>query len=547
MKVRLVRFILFFLSVISLPALCLEPKTNDQDLQQYLSGLSLEQKIGQLFMVGVLGDQISPQLASHIKKIRPGFLILFKKNIKTPLQTASFIYDLQNISYRVSKTQMLVAVDQEGGDVVRVPTSPPLPTALALGRSQDSENVFNIGSGIGQILKSLGIHINLAPVLDLSDPNKDSFLQTRSFGKNPRLVSSIAYEFSKGVESAGVLSTAKHFPGLGSINQDSHKELVENPIDKEELLSHYLMPYKELIEEKALSCIMMTHLMYPKIDPSLKPATFSSEIINLLKTKLLFKGLVMTDDIEMAGAKYFQKPEEQALAAFLAGNDVLMFAWNNKSQVKAYRGLLAAYQEGKISEERLNSSLVKILAIKKSLGLLEKPVAVNRKSIFMALRNPSLKIAVNSVFEKILTMEFSNIQSQSLSYQNMVVLSSSPTFLSSFTTGRLKRVSQLIIDSPSDVKKFSILLKKKDLIVVDVSGPKSSFFANNLPEAIKRKTLIVNSRFEGSIKDEDSFLAILQVSMKHPDLGLKIATWLRQKTSLRSLSGASSTENQNPR
>jgi beta-N-acetylhexosaminidase len=280
MKVRLSVLLILWTIINPTQSFCLELRTNDQEIQSYIQQMSPEEKIGQLFMLGILDEKMSPQLSSKIQKIHPGFLILFRKNIKTPLQTAKLIYDLQTASYKHSHAQLLVAVDQEGGDVVRIPTNPPLPTALALGRSRDGHHIFAIGKSIGEILKTLGIHINLAPVLDLSDPEKNSFLQTRSFGDNPRLVANTAAEFSRGVEAAGILSTAKHFPGLGDLHQDSHKQLVTNDVSKEDLYSQYLVPYKKLIDDNALSCVMMTHLIYPNVDPSAKPATFSPAIVD---------------------------------------------------------------------------------------------------------------------------------------------------------------------------------------------------------------------------------------------------------------------------
>jgi beta-N-acetylhexosaminidase len=343
--------------------------SSDSIVDELISKMSPEQKVGQLLMVGILENKMTPNLKDRIQNIKPGFLILFRKNILSPLQTSNLIYNIQSQSFMSSKLQMIVAVDQEGGDVVRIPTRPALPTAMALGRSFDLESTFQIGKYVGEVLSVLGIHMNLAPVLDLSDPEKLSFIQTRSFGENPIDVAKISNEFAKGVQSAGVISTAKHFPGLGHLKEDSHKEAVYNNVTKQEFFSKYLKPYEELSKQKSISAIMMTHLIYPELDPTLKPATFSAPIINILKNNLNFSGLIVTDDVEMAGARFYKTPEERAVQAFLAGNDILMVAWNKSSQAKAYKGLLKAYRDGVISDERLNASVKKIVKLKVSMSL----------------------------------------------------------------------------------------------------------------------------------------------------------------------------------
>jgi beta-N-acetylhexosaminidase len=535
MKVRLLVLSIFWTLLSATPCFCLETTTNDQLLTEFISKMTPQEKIGQILMLGILDRNISPALSYKIGQLHPGFLILFHKNIKTPLQTAQLIYDLQKASYKYSHAQLLVAVDQEGGDVVRIPTSPPLPTALALGRSQDARHAFAIGKSIGEILKTLGIHINLAPVLDLSDPEKNSFLQTRSFGDNPRLVADMALEFSRGVEAAGILSTAKHFPGLGDLHQDSHKQLVENPVSREDLYNHYLIPYKKLIQQNALSCVMMTHLIYPNIDGSHKPATFSAEIVNILKEKLNFKGLILTDDIEMAGAKYFKSPAERAVQSFLAGNDVLMLAWNQKSQRQAYRGLLDAYKKGIITEERLNESLEKILSFKMRLGLLEAPKRFMSHSIFAALRSDELHASIDAVLDKILKDEFERLESVDfpIDTNRVVVFSGDYKFFKNFSQNSSLKSFYVPLTPDYQFGKYQRLMKKSSLILFDVSGPRTSAFLRTLPHSLRQRTLVINSRYMGSIGDEESFLSVLQVSMKNPELGKKIALWLNEKSRIR--------------
>ncbi len=497
-------------------------------VDDYIQKMSLEQKIGQLLMIGVLESELTTQLKHRLARTKPGFLILFRRNIRTPLQTANLLHDIQNEAIRNSQLQMMVSVDQEGGDVVRIPTKPPLPTAMALGRSFDLESTYNIGKYIGEVLNVLGIHMNLAPVLDLSDPEKISFIQTRSFGSNPATVAKISNEFARGVQSSNVLSTAKHFPGLGHLKEDSHKEIVRNEVTREEFFSSYLKPYAKLIKEKSISAVMMTHLVYPNLDPSLKPATFSSPIINILKKNLNFKGLIITDDVEMAGALFYRTPEERAVQAFLAGNDVLMVAWNKNSQLRAFRGLLNAYKSGQITDERLNNSLRKIVSLKLSMGL-QNPVSKPRSDIILSkLKDNALKEPINNVFEKIMNQELHRLgnKKSELNLKNVLVLSTDYSFYKKFKSTYRAPVQFMPITKKFSLRDRGALMNRSSLIVLNVAGPTGASLANNLPDSLKKKTLVLNSRFIGSIKNSESFFDVLQISMRHHDLGSYVGSYL---------------------
>lgn len=517
-----------------------ETRTNDQyraessqdaiasSVDDIISKMSPEQKIGQLFMIGILESRMTPNLKKRIHNIKPGFLILFRKNIITPIQTSSLIYNLQTLSLDNSDMQMIVAVDQEGGDVVRIPTKPSLPTAMALGRSYDLENTFNIGKYVGEVLSALGIHMNLAPVLDLSDPEKISFIQTRSFGENPVDVAKISNQFARGVQSAGVLSTAKHFPGLGHLKGDSHRGVVQNNVSKQEFFSKYLKPYEELAKERSISAIMMTHLVYPELDPTLKPATFSAPIINILKQNLNFSGLIITDDIEMAGAKYYKNPEDRAVNAFLAGNDVMMVAWNKISQLRAYRGLLAAYKSGTISDERLNFSLKKIIKLKLSMNLENPPEKPQPKMILAKLRDNSLKRPVDSIFEKIMNQELSRLTGKisPADLEKVAIVSADYRFYRKFKSSYRYSSRFVPITKGFSFKELLPSLRHASLVIVNVSGPISAIIANALPLQLKKRSIVLNSRYLGSIKNESQFLDVLQLSMKHSDVGSYLGSYL---------------------
>lgn len=544
MKVSSVLLSVLILLGISIPTSIFsqESTTNDQAISsqevaievtpvdEQISKMTPEQKIGQLLMIGILESKMTSNLKSRIDAIKPGFLILFRKNIITPLQTAKLIHGIQVESLTSSGIQMIAAVDQEGGDVVRIPTKPLLPTALALGRSYDLQSTNSIGKYVGEVLSVLGIHMNLAPVLDLSDPEQISFIQTRSFGGNPVDVAKISNQFATGVQSAGVVSTAKHFPGLGNLKDDSHKKMVQNNVTKEEFFDKYLKPYEELIKEKSISAVMMTHLVYPNLDPSLKPATFSSEIINILKTKLNFSGLIITDDIEMAGAKYYSTSQERAVQAFLAGNDVLMVAWNKASQKNVYKGLLAAYKDGTITEDRLNHSLKKILSLKLALKLNEPAQKPKAKIILSKLRDNSLKEPVDAIFGKIMNQELERLAPKrtSLNLENVVVVSADYGFYKKFKTTYKNKSNFVPITKSFALKNHMASFNNSSLMILNVSGPISANVVNAMPEYLKKKAIVLNSRFLKSVKNEESYVDVLQLSMKHADSGSYLGSYLRE-------------------
>jgi beta-glucosidase-like glycosyl hydrolase len=303
---------------------------------------------------------------------------------------------------------------------------------------------------------------------------------------------------------------------------------VQNNVSRQEFFSKYLKPYEELAKEKSISAIMMTHLVYPELDPSLKPATFSPTIVNILKQNLNFTGLIITDDIEMAGAKYYKTPEERALNAFLAGNDVMMVAWNKRSQLRAYRGLLAAYKKGILTEERLNFSLRKILKLKLSMSLEKPPAKPQAKVILAKLRDNSLKQPVDSIFEKIMNQELSRLSGKisSSNLEKVAVVSADYRFYRKFKSSYRYSSTFVPITKTLNFKNLLPSLRHASLVVVNVSGPVSAILANTLPLPLKKKAIVLNSRYLGSIKNESQFLDVLQLSMKHSDVGSYLGSYL---------------------
>ena len=267
----------------------------------------------------------------------------------------------------------MVGMDAEWGLAMRLDSTYAFPWNMTLGAITDNEIVEKIGRRIGEQSKRLGVHINFAPVVDINTNPKNPIIGNRSFGEDKENVTEKAIAFMKGMQSAGIMGSAKHFPGHGDTDMDSHKVLPTIDFSKERLDTLELYPYKRLINE-GLNSVMVAHLNVPALEIQMNfPSSLSSKIVtDLLKGELGFNGLIFTDALNMKGASNFKNPGEIELAAFLAGNDVLLIP---EDVPKAMEFLLKAYNDGVVTEKRLAYSVKKILYAKYKVGLHKyKPV-----------------------------------------------------------------------------------------------------------------------------------------------------------------------------
>lgn len=525
MKVRLeILFKLFFCVALAGPGTTLraEAPTKVESVSHLIKAMPIEEKIGQLLMVGFSDNTLTPSLKNHITFIKPGFLLLFKRNISTPSQTLKLIYGLENTFIKNKFTPPILSVDQEGGDVVRIPTSPPIPTALAVGELKDESLAKKLGSHIGNILNEFHIFMNLAPVLDLTDYSVGSFIQTRSYGSDPKDVSIIARSFIEGLSQHHILSTAKHFPGIGYTTGDSHKNISFADLTEEEIILS-LEPYKILIKDSKLDAVMMTHHIYKNIDSL--PATFSPKVIHILRGRLGFKGIILTDDVEMAGAKIYKTPEARAVEAFLAGNDVIMVAWNKNSQQRAYKGLLKAYRDGIITPERLNQSLERILTAKLKTPAFDQNInrKANLNDVLLSLKSDDLKKTIDEILIKKIEQEYELLVHEynfPNTQKKYLIFSSDPKFVSEFKKNTSWPVRSIRLSE--SIKNIKLKIKEDELVIFYINGPKSTKIFNSISKKIPTENIIVvNSRFRSLVNPDN--IPVLQIQMKHPLLGKQVA------------------------
>lgn len=325
--------------------------------------MSLKERVGQLFMVDIFSNKPkaeSDKIKDLIQNNHIGGVIFSKGG---PQQQAK----LNNEFQELSRVPLLVGMDAEWGLAMRLDSTFSLPWNMTLGAVQSLELIEEAGASISRHAKRLGVHINFAPVIDINTNPENPIIGNRSFGEEKVNVTEKAVAFMKGMHKEGILSSAKHFPGHGDTNKDSHKTLPTVSFSRERIDSVELYPYYELIDE-GVSSVMVAHLNVPGLETEADlPSSLSRTIVtDLLKEKLQFAGLIFTDALNMKGASNHTAPGDIDLAAFLAGNDILLIS---EDVPKASEKIIEAYNKGVITEERLAHSVRKILMAKYKAGL----------------------------------------------------------------------------------------------------------------------------------------------------------------------------------
>lgn len=346
-------------------------KAQNQWVDSMYNALTLKERVGQLFMVQAFSEEKNLQkskLLNLIKNQHIGGVIYSNGG---PIRQAKLNNELQATSH----IPLLVGMDAEWGLRMRLDSTYAFPWNMTLGAIKDLNLIRQTGRYIGEHCKRLGVHFNFAPVVDINTNPNNPIIGNRSFGQNKFKVTEHSLAFMQGMQASGVLATAKHFPGHGDTDMDSHKVLPTVTFSKKRIENVELYPYKKLIS-KGLSSVMVAHLNVPSLEYKKNyPSSLSKNIVtNYLKKRLKFKGLIFTDALDMKGVTNFSSSEEIDLQAFLAGNDVLLMS---KDVKKGSERIQKAYKDGLISEERLAHSVKKILSAKYKVGLhLYKPIDI---------------------------------------------------------------------------------------------------------------------------------------------------------------------------
>ncbi len=327
--------------------------------------MSLGEMVGQMFVVGVGGTEPDYYIEKMVRERNIGGVILFGHNMRSKGQVRSFTRSLQELSLRTEPAvPLFIAVDQEGGEISSAPWVAPQPSAARIGRRGDPARARAVAGEMGRQLLEAGVNTDLAPVVDTGF---GAAIGARSYGEDPELVAGMGAAAVEGFEAAGIVSAAKHFPNHGPATSDSHVTLPVIRHDAATVRSYDLPPFRAAVEA-GVPMVMVGHLIYPAIDPE-RPASLSAAAISMLREELGFEGVVVTDDLAMAGASGGGPPAPAAVRAVKAGADLLIVTSPPQEQADAYDAVVAAVESGEIPRERIVESVGRVLGVKKRYDL----------------------------------------------------------------------------------------------------------------------------------------------------------------------------------
>lgn len=330
-----------------------------------LNELSLREKIGQLFMFGFHGVAPSKEITQMIEEYQIGGVIYFSRNTQDVKQIFELSNKLQEIAQKSSKIPLFISIDQEGGMVARIVDGITLsPGNMAIGATRSEEASYELAKIVGEDLKALGINMNFAPCIDINNNPKNPVIGVRSYGEDPELVSNLGRAEIKGYQEVNVSAVVKHFPGHGDTEVDSHLDLPAIPYSLERLHEVELVPFKEAIRQE-VDAVMVSHVSFPKIEKENRPATLSFSIITeLLRENLSYKGIIMTDCMEMKAIVDRYGMEEAAVLAVEAGIDLVLISHDHSRQKAAIDAVIHAVETGRISERKIDESVQRLLNVK---------------------------------------------------------------------------------------------------------------------------------------------------------------------------------------
>ena len=337
----------------------------EQKVDKLVANMSDADKVGQLMMIGIHGKSLNDDAKFMLNEYRVGGIILFDRNMESKDQVKTLITDINKAGKSAGLTPLFLGIDQEGGAVARMDDKLiKVPPAEEVGK-EPVEQAAALAKEVGTELKDLGFNINFAPVADLG------LTYGRSYSTNPDEVVRYASAVGKSYDEAGLWYSYKHFPGIGKTDVDLHADTSIVPVSKETLLSEDTKVFVDLIKQSKPNTytIMVSHAMYPQIDPN-HPSSLSKAIItDWLRKDMGYNGVVVTDDMDMGALAKHYTFGDMAVQSILAGSDILLVCHEYEHMQEAYNGLMKAVKDGRISKERLDESVKRILLMKMSRGL----------------------------------------------------------------------------------------------------------------------------------------------------------------------------------
>ena len=333
-----------------------------------LNSLSLQEKIGQMMMVGFNGTHINDRVKDLVLKYKVGGFILYRKNFNTYEEMLGLIKNLKKLN-ESNKVPLFIAIDQEGGRVNRMPKEfKNLPSANKIAKTRNIKLAKEAASITGEILSKTGINMNFAPVLDIKRFNDKHAIGDRSFGENTEIISQFGVETMKELQNNKVISVVKHFPGHGLTEKDSHFFLPIVNKSIEEIEAKDILPFKSAIEQGA-DAIMVGHIIIRALSKTL-PASLSRKFIGkYIRQHLKFNGLVITDDLKMRAIRFVYGYKLAVRQAFTSGSDIILFRFDPKDEKNAIEQAYSMARTGIMKEYRINRSVRRILKMKEKYGI----------------------------------------------------------------------------------------------------------------------------------------------------------------------------------
>ncbi|GFN34276.1 beta-N-acetylhexosaminidase [Tepidimicrobium xylanilyticum] len=356
-----------------------EDKTEEEDMSEerkdnikkVISNMTLEEKIGQLLIIGIEDTEVDDHVRKMIEEYKVGGFILFKHNISNADQATELLNSLKSLNKK-NPIPLFLSIDEEGGRVSRLPnTFPKLPPAKKIGKVNDESISLQYGKIIGKRIKSLGFNINFAPVLDIDSNPNNPVIGDRAFGSDKNTVIDHSLKVMEGINQEGIISVVKHFPGHGDTNLDSHVDLPVIEKDLPQLEELELTPFIEAIRE-GVDGIMVAHILFPKLDEEF-PSTLSEKIISqLLRKRLGYEGLIFSDDMTMGAIMKNYSIEDAASRFLKAGGDILLICHGYENHIKVFEQIKEEVKKGNLSEGEIDEKLYRIIGIKNRYKLEDK-------------------------------------------------------------------------------------------------------------------------------------------------------------------------------
>ncbi len=340
-------------------------------MREQLAGMTLNQKVAQMFMVTLHGSVLTEEGAAFLRDVQPGAVVLFAANLGSPAQVTTLTNGYQQTILDAGGQPLLVAVDQEGGVVARLTNGFTVFPAPVLITAAGTEMARQVGAMTAQQLRAVGINMNLAPVADLETFRDNPIIYRRAFSNDPQIAAETLMSYIIGTQLEGVLATAKHFPGHGETRQDSHAVLQTLDLDRARLDAVELAPFRAAVDAR-VAAIMVAHIHYSALQPDNRlPASLDSSVVTtLLREEMGFNGIIMTDALDMNAVDTEFDFREAAVRAVEAGIDMIALgpSFGPITQLSAIDAVVEAVRSGRVTESQIDDSVTRILQTKETYG-----------------------------------------------------------------------------------------------------------------------------------------------------------------------------------